>query len=387
VSIEQMQAELARLAALPDGEGMTLAPEFYTSEDWLGLERREIFRKAWICVGRADELPSAGDYRASEVDGAPIVVLRRKDGRLAAMSAVCLHRMAVIAEARGNAKGFTCPYHGWTYDLEGQLISAPRMPGSFDKVSRALPQFSVEEWNGFVYVNLDVTAEPISSRLRALERDLAPYHIERMRTLKHERHVWHTNWKVLVENFLEPYHLNVTHAATLARFALPSAVSILPRTDGYQFHKHRMLDEFKPVPLDPGVGIPNNDLSADQKQIAYIGGVFPSHMFSVTWDSVFWLALQPNGVNDVVVDVGMGGPFIFPPGQSPDPSHPNLYFLALFGAVNAEDRPRVEAVQRGAQSGLGRQSPLHPHEAPIGSFIAYLHAHLRQGISPVGGRR
>jgi choline monooxygenase len=385
VNTEQLQAELARLANLPEGKGMSLAPQFYTAANWLELERREIFRKEWICTGRADELPFPGDYRACEIDGAPIIVLRRTHGRLAAMSSVCLHRMALVTEGSGNAKRFTCPYHGWTYDLEGRLTSAPRMPDSFDRSSRRLQELRLEEWNGFVYVNLDLTAEPLSNRLKPLAIDLSPYHIERMRTIKHQRHIWRTNWKVLVENFLEPYHLNVTHAATLAPLAPPSGVSILSRTKGYQFHKHRMFDECQPVPLDPRIGIPNSDLSADQMQVACIGGIFPSHMVSVTWDSAFWLALQPNGVDEVVVDYGVAGPFAIPPDETPDPNHPNLYYLGLSEAVNAEDRMRVEAAQRGARSGLGQQSPLHPHEGPLGSFIVYLHSRLGPQSSPQRG--
>lgn len=324
MSVAHLYAELARLAALPDDSATTLAPEFYTNSDWLAIERQQIFRNEWICIGRADEIPSVGSYRATEIDGAPILVVRKGERELTAMSAVCLHRMAIIAEGTGIARGFTCPYHGWTYDLDGRLIAAPRMPESFDRSARSLLRLPVEQWNGFVYVNLDVSAQPLAGRLRGLATILAPYHVERMRTLKHERHVWRTNWKVLVENFLEPYHLNATHTTTLAPFATPAGVTILPRADGYHFHRHRMVDDFKPLPLDERIGIPNEDLTEDAKQVAYIGGVFPTHLFSVTWDAVFWLSLQPNGVDEVFVDYGVGGPFAIPEGETPDPSHPNL---------------------------------------------------------------
>jgi hypothetical protein len=111
---------------------------------------------------------------------------------------------------------------------------------------------------------------------------------------------------------------------------------------------------------------------------AYIGGIFPSHVFSVTWDAVFWMSLQPQGVDEVVVDVGLAGPFSIPAGETPDPKHPNLYYLKLIDVVNDEDRPRVESVQRGARSGLGQSSRLHPHEAQIAGFIAYLNSRLAQ---------
>jgi len=376
MTIEEMRAELGRLSTLACTDGQSLPPEFYTSPPWLALERQRIFRKEWICVGRASELPDIGDYRLIEIDGAPIILVRRSGTELAAMSAVCLHRMALVAQGLGNAKGFTCPYHGWTYDLEGRLVSAPRMPPSFDRTARTLPQCAVEQWNGFVYVNLDSAASSLTDRLSSLNQILAPYHVERMQVLTRQRHIWRTNWKMLVENFLEAYHLNITHAETLAPFAPPSGVKMTSQPDDYHFYQHRMDDSFKPVPLDPRIGIPNADLSDEDKQTAHIGCVFPTHLFSVTWDSVFWLSLQPHGVDQVEIDVGLAGPFAIPPGESPDPDHPNLYYLRLIDAVNAEDRLRVEAVQRGAESGFGGQSALHPHEASISGFISYLFARL-----------
>jgi phenylpropionate dioxygenase-like ring-hydroxylating dioxygenase large terminal subunit len=196
------------------------------------------------------------------------------------------------------------------------------------------------------------------------------------------KQVWRTNWKILAENFLEPYHLNVTHTNTLAPFAPPSGVNLLPEARGYHFHAHRMAADFKPVPLDPRIGIENVDLTDDYRQIAYIGGIFPSHMMSVTWDSVFWLTLQPHGVDSVIVDYGVGGPFAIPDGETPDPSHPNLYYLNLTEAVNEEDRIRVEGIQRAAHGGLGRGGALHPHEAPLQGFFKYLQRQLTQRLTP-----
>jgi phenylpropionate dioxygenase-like ring-hydroxylating dioxygenase large terminal subunit len=196
--------------------------------------------------------------------------------------------------------------------------------------------------------------------------------MERMRVLTRQRHKWRTNWKVLVENFLEIYHINVTHPDTLAPFAPPEGARILPTSGAFQFYEHRMPDSYTPVPLDPRIGIPNADLDEEQKQVAYIGCIFPSHLFSVTWDSAFWLSLQPRGVHEVEIDVGLAGPFDIPCGTAADADHPNLYWMRLIDAINAEDRTRVESVQRGAQSGFGKPSLLHAHEATITGFVSYL---------------
>jgi choline monooxygenase len=372
MSVDALRAELARLNELAPSKRMTLTPDFYTSPEWATLERQQIFRKEWICVGRVSEFKEVGEYRTFEIDAAPFIVVRRRNGQLAAMSAVCLHRMALIAQGAGCVKGFTCPYHGWTYDLEGRLISAPGMPADFKRSDQVLPKLVLEEWNGFVYVNLNPSASSLNERLAPLTQLLAPYHMERMQVLTRQRHTWRTNWKILVENFLEAYHVNVTHPTSLAPFARPEGVGMLPGAPAFQFYQHRMADSFKPVPLDPRIGIPNADMDEEAKRMAYVGCVFPTHLFSVTWDAIFWLSLQPRGLDEVDIDVGLSGPFDLPTGEVPDPEHPNLYYLRLIDAVNAEDRSRVESIQRGARSGFGRQSVLHRHEATISGFISYL---------------
>jgi choline monooxygenase len=250
------------------------------------------------------------------------------------------------------------------------------MPPDFKRSDRVLPKLALEEWNGFVYVNLNPSASSLNERLAPLTRLLAPYHMERMRVLTRQRQTWRTNWKILVENFLEAYHVNVTHPTSLAPFARPDGVGMLPGAAGFQFYQHRMDESFRSVPLDPRIGIPNADMDVQAKQMAYVGCVFPTHLFSVTWDAIFWLSLQPRGMDEVDIDVGLAGPFDLPSGEEPDPDHPNLYYLRLIEAVNAEDRARVESIQRGARSGFGRQSVLHPHEATISGFISYLFAML-----------
>jgi choline monooxygenase len=372
MNVDALHAELSRLRGLDPDKGESLSPEFYTCPDWHALERRRIFRKEWICIGRSSDFPNAGDYQALEIDEAPIIVVRRRNGELGAMSAVCMHRMALIAQGEGCAKGFTCPYHGWTYDLDGRLMTAPRMPTEFERQGRVLPQVRIDEWNGFVYVNLDANARPLTERLRPLTELLAPYHMERMRTLVRKRHTWRTNWKVLVENFLEVYHINVTHPQTLVPYSPASGLRILPRGDGFQFYEQRMPPSPEPVSLDPRIAIANEDMDEDGRQLAYVGCVFPTHLFSVTWDSVFWLSLQPRGTDEIDIDVGLAGPFDLPPGERPDPEHPNLYWITLIDMINEEDRTRVEAVQRGARSGFGRPSVLHPQEATISGFVSYL---------------
>lgn len=363
-------------ANAPDDRPLSLPPEAYTLAALLQLEREQVFRKEWICVGREDEIARPGAWFASQIDSVPILVARQKDGTIAALSAVCRHRLATVATGRGEAQGFSCPYHGWTYDLDGGLMTAPRMPKEFCRDGIALERFRTETWNGFIYVSLDPSAAPLSPQLSSVAALLGPYHVERMKTLRRERHVWRTNWKVLAENFLEAYHLPATHTRTLAPIAPTGNVTLLEEGPAHQFYAHRFAAGYQHVQPDPAIAIPNDELTVAQRDQAYIGGVFPGHLFSVAWDWVFWLALQPLSVNEVAIDMGLAAPVDFR-GEPVDPSHPSLYFWSLVDAVNSEDRLRVEAVQVGAESGVGARCLLHPHERTLRGFAQYLVRALR----------
>ncbi len=120
-------SELVENVRVPFEQATAMPPGVYTSEAFLQAEQQEIFAKDWICVGRADALPDVGDYVTHELAGQPIFVIRDNEGHLRAMSNVCLHRMSTLLEGSGNRRKITCPYHAWTYDLDGALRGAPAM--------------------------------------------------------------------------------------------------------------------------------------------------------------------------------------------------------------------------------------------------------------------
>ncbi len=370
--------KLAGIGRQDPANALSLPPEAYTSTQLLALESREIFRKEWICVGRGDEIPQTGDYFTTQIDATPIIVVRGKDGGVAAMANVCRHRLTILVTGAGNTDYFSCPYHGWTYDTAGQLVTAPRMPAVFDMTTCHLPQLRTEIWNGFIYVNLDDEAQPLAPRLQGLDALFANFHIEQMRTVSHTHERWDTNWKVLVENFLEVYHIQVVHPETLYPYGPHDLVDLLPGTPAYHFYRQRISESVETTPLDPAIEIKNPDLTAQDYRMAYVGGVFPTHVFSVAWDWVFWLALQPGGTGQVKIECGVAGPVNLPLNG---PAHPSFPYPEMVKVVNEEDRTRVEAVQRGAESGYGEQGRLHKHEEPILGFARYLAGRLNGGVN------
>ncbi|MSO38690.1 MAG: Rieske (2Fe-2S) protein, partial [Acidimicrobiia bacterium] len=169
-------------STMDPARAVSLPPEMYRSQAIFEWERSEIFMKEWLCVGRSTDFTGVGDYKSLELVGEPIIVVRGEDG-LHAFSAVCRHRGMIITvdvdagkdawmkpqpESKGNCpRAFRCPYHFWQYDLKGQLISAPEMERSegFNPANVKLPALAIEEWQGFVFVNFNPQAKPLSPRL------------------------------------------------------------------------------------------------------------------------------------------------------------------------------------------------------------------------------
>ena len=192
----------------------TLPAEIYTSEEFLDFERRALFDHEWLCVGLASEIPRPGDWFTKTVNGEPVIVVRGKDGEIRALSAVCQHRAMQVCEGAGNDTKFTCPYHHWSYGLDGRLLGAPAMERTrdFDKSDWGLPRLRLEIWNGFVFVNFDEEAKQLAPTLSRYAPYLEHYDLENSicpGTFTLEGLSW--NWKVMFENFNDGYHANRLH--------------------------------------------------------------------------------------------------------------------------------------------------------------------------------
>ncbi|MGB1823458.1 MAG: aromatic ring-hydroxylating oxygenase subunit alpha, partial [Ilumatobacteraceae bacterium] len=173
---------LASLEASSQGvaEAVTLPPALYTSEEVLEFERDAIYAREWLCVGRAERIPEPGDWFTVNIAREPIIVVRDKEGDVRAMSAVCQHRAMQVCEGEGNTTTFKCPYHHWIYGLDGRLLGAPAMERTenFEKSDWGLPQMRVELWMGFIFVNLDADAAPLSPTLERYSKYLVNYDLE-----------------------------------------------------------------------------------------------------------------------------------------------------------------------------------------------------------------
>ena len=240
----------ALLASLDDSvtdvaKASTLPAVLYTSAEVLRFELDAVFAHEWLCVGRAERIPNRGDWFTTTLGDEPIIVARDKTGTVNALSAVCRHRAMQVCDGAGNSTTLKCPYHHWTYALDGRLLGAPAMErtAAFEKSEWGLPRLQVEEWQGFVFVNLDPAAPPLAPTLERYEPYLANYDLADAvcpGTFTLEGLPW--NWKVMFENFNDGYHANRLHQyvqdfcpSSMTSFPVPwdDASNVIFRTAGY----------------------------------------------------------------------------------------------------------------------------------------------------------
>ncbi len=193
----------------------TLPYGWYSDPEILRREQERIFRPAWQYAGHLGEVPEPGTFLATRAGHVPIVITRARDGELRALLNVCRHRGFPLAEGRGQRETLQCPYHAWTYDLDGSLRAAPRSEEEPDFPQRelGLVPAAVDTWGPFVFVNALPEPEPLADALGSMPAQVAELGLDVGGLVFHSR--WETeldaNWKIACENFLECYHCQVAH--------------------------------------------------------------------------------------------------------------------------------------------------------------------------------
>jgi choline monooxygenase len=195
------------------GRAWTLPAHLYFDAAVFETEKKKIFARSWHVVGHRDRVANPGDYFTTELVGEPLLVVRGGDGTLRGFYNVCRHRAGPPAEGCGNRKVFRCGYHGWTYDLNGALISATEIEGveGFRAEDFALAPVRVEEWFNFIFVNLDDAAAPLRETLGELPAQSERFPFGGMKLFERRTYDMACNWKTYVDNYLEGYHLPSVH--------------------------------------------------------------------------------------------------------------------------------------------------------------------------------
>src|SRR5437588_3781510 len=279
----------------------TLPGRYYTSPEIYAEEQERIFAARWICVGRAAEIPAAGDYVLRTIAGESVIVVRGRDGALRAFYNVCRHRgTRLCEEPRGRfSETIQCPYHAWTYTIDGQLIGAPHMNEvqGFDKRDYPLHSVQLETWEGFVFVNLAGEPEPFARAFAAVAGRFGRFNLSALTAARRVDYEVAANWKLIFQNYSECLHCPVIH---------PGLAKLTPYTSGendlidWLFHP----DAFAAPAFDPDDAVGFWDETNRQDwhiceqshagitSRAYVPGPYsPREGIAAAWDREFLRAL------------------------------------------------------------------------------------------------
>jgi phenylpropionate dioxygenase-like ring-hydroxylating dioxygenase large terminal subunit len=353
-----------------------LAPDSYVSPAVFEREVERIFRKEWLCVGRVQDVEKPGDYVSFELLGEPLMMVRDREGAVRVMSRVCQHRAMLVVEGAGNARSFVCPYHAWTYGLDGRLAGAPMMdktPG-FDPKSCRLPSPKMEIWEGFVFVNFDQNAKPLAPRWAGLSRFFKNYRLAEQVPVRSFEFTASWNWKVMCENFIEIYHHIGAHRvslepilpARLARaepFEGPYAIMHSPHKEGVDASGWTGKEDEAHLPPIAGV-------SEEEARLTTFAHAFPCHLMSFFRDRTEYYLVFPEGPTRMRLRK-----VICVPPESLD--HPDFEraingIASQFLAFRQEDVEVNDAVMRGYRSRFAAVPVFSHTEAPLWQFANYL---------------
>lgn len=354
--------QLEEHAQLDFSEARMLPVAAYTDVDVLAAESERIFANAWTCVGRTADLVTPGDYLTADLASATgghrsVIVLRNDDGEIAAFDNVCVHRCSALVDGPGNATRITCPYHAWSYRLDGQLVSAPFMNRSleadgtpFDRNAHHLTPIRIETWQGFIYATQSSETPPLSPRLAGLTEVVARYRMEGYVPVFNRVDEWDTNWKLLVENFMDAYHIFKVHKNSFGAFGDSTAETTLyPGTDDFAFHVVEDSPDAEFGVADPS----NTELDGAWRHSSVLAAVFPTHVMQLQPDWLWYLDISPLGTGRVRIRWSVSvAPEVLAGRRVPSEYVDRV--MTLLHLVNSEDLPIVEGIHRS----LRRQDPV-----------------------------
>jgi Rieske 2Fe-2S family protein len=364
----------AKLPPRVAGLEPTLPSSWYRAERVFALEKERIFCREWLCAGREEELPSPGDFRVLDILGESILLVRNRSGQLRAFYNVCRHRGTRLcrdpaasppahAALPGGLSGgrITCPYHQWTYDLDGRLVGAPHMSAAadFDRGQFSLYPVGVDTWGGFVFLNLTpAAAAPLAQQLEAIPTRCARYPLSELRVGHSIRYEVEANWKVLCENYNECYHCAGVHpelCALVPAFREQGGANLdwargIPHREGaYTFTRSGTTGRRAFPPLN-----------ADE-QVRHKGElVYPNLFLSLACDHVAAFTLQPRSPTHTSIVCN----FLFEPYEIARPGFDPGDTTDFWDLVNRQDWAICEAVQQG----IGTRVHERGYYAPMEDF-------------------
>jgi Rieske 2Fe-2S family protein len=368
-----LERDLASIR-VPLEEATTLPGLFYHDPAIHQEELRRIFACMWLCVGREEELPDPGDFLTRDVGPESVLVVRGTDGKIHAFHNVCRHRGSrLLTEASG--KGLTrllCPYHAWTYDLNGTLRVAPHMDEArnFEKSAYSLSRVRLETWDGFLFVNLSADAPGLLEHLGELASRFASYRMGSLRRARRIDYTVETNWKTLCENYSECYHCALIHPELnrVSHYLSGQTDLVNQATVGGWMDLRR--DDYCTMTISGRTDrppLPSID-PEDHRRIHYYI-VYPNLLLSLHPDYVMTHTIWPRGADRSLVICE----FLFDPEEMAKPGFDPSDAAEFWDLTNRQDWRACELTHLGIKSGgydRGRLSSLEWMVHIFDNFVA-----------------
>ena len=367
VSSEGLQQQLSRV--LPDANrSLGIPPACYADKGLLGLEQDAVFHHGWVGLGRADRWPNAGDYSAMDVGGVPLIVLRNKSGELKVFANSCRHRGSQMLTGDGNCKKIKCPFHWWTYDLNGRLKVYPRMENAkdFDPREFGLVEFSVAVEDGFAFTSFADKPPTIAEWLGDFDAYHQAWEIGHWKTTRVRVFEVQCNWKTFIEVFNEYYHLPMVHPDSINwLYPEPDAVDEVSGQYTTQFGATEgaaaLMEDSQQYALPVAKKL--QDREARGTRYTWI---YPNLTFALSQDSMWMYQAFP-----VSVDRCRVIQTICFPAESvalDDFDERAIHYYDRIDAALDEDLPFLHQQQVGLNSKFARQGRFSALEPSVGKF-------------------
>jgi len=353
----------------------TLPQSYFVSPDIFAEESRKVFASEWVCVGHRSQLPEAGDYIVQEVAGESLIILRDKEGNIRSFHNVCRHRGTRLCEApSGHAAAIQCPYHAWTYALDGRLIGAPHMdsaPG-FDKADYPLSSVSVRQWEGFIFVSLADAPRPFEQVFAPIMGRFADWNLPRLRSALRVTYDVQANWKLIFENYSECYHCPGVHPALSKISPYDSAENDL--CEGPFLGGFMAIARGKSLTMSgKACARPVGDIKGENHARVFYYSIFPNMLLSMHPDYVMVHQLWPQSPKRTLIECNW---YFHPeaagvPGYNPDDA------VAFWDMTNKQDWHVCELSQQGIASRAYQPGPYSPRESIPAAWDREYLRHMR----------
>jgi choline monooxygenase len=370
----------------------TMPADWYTSRELYDLEQEHLFRRVWQHVGRTEQVAEPGDYFTCEVANEQVVVVRDKSGELHALSNVCLHRAGPVALECGRRKAFQCPYHGWTYELDGRVRATQGMDGTecFEPASMRLPEFEVATWGPTVWVRLEPGGPSLEEWLGQITPRAANYRVDELEYVGGRRWYIPCNWKMYVDNYMEGYHIPFIH---------PGLQQAL-HPDVYTYELGVFSNEqygAEPHPRGPGSRVasvlgstqafralkpPMDGLSEEERNGYFFFWQFPTNTFNFMPDGFLLFTIRPVDIEMTECTFSWWLP------EAADLTDKLMQAAIVnFGhVVNMEDVEICMHAQKGMRSSVYTQGRYNAEqEACLHHFHGLYAEHMREHIEGLAG--